>query len=639
MTLNQPTSLTCPTCGAPLDADGTSAVVRCKFCGNTSMLPGFQPGHAARPAAALDEIRQMAAGGNLAEAIERYCQAYGVDEEEARSIIETLQSGRLAAVSAPGMRAPDELTRALEEVQRRLKAGDKIGAIKVYREHYDVGLERAKYAVEQIQAGQTLAPETGFQALNRTVQVSQPAHSGRAAGGIITVVVLLFVAGLVGFIVFASEGGFGRHYNPGAPLILAPSGSESAPQIAGVFFNADADTRSIGLVDTTTGKLLWQAARLSGDGNAEAVMAGPDLIYAANATDLLATHKSDGSLAWQAQMSDRLNYSADSMLVTAGRVITNNADQTIHAYDSGTGKPVWSKRLAVYDRSLRLMGASLVVMDYTDSNNDYGLLFLDPATGTQQKALTPTCNYNDYSANLSTDAGLLYDPAENALYLVFDSSYGCVQRVDMASGKTVWEADSKDSFSFSPDGLQSVMTDSTLYFSNGNDLLAVDKASGSMKVLLTNPDYELLPLGMAGDKLIVRARKTRGSESFELWGVQVDSGSLAWQLNMQGASPIDPPNEMSGLIDDTSSGWTWKLASTGLVVIEFQAKPNQLVLETFNQASGASMGKKAVPLKRVSGDFYGIPKVLGWQGDVAYLTIELNIYSLDVTTSQLKLIY
>jgi hypothetical protein len=108
---------------------------------------------------------------------------------------------------------------------------------------------------------------------------------------------------------------------------------------------------------------------------------------------------------------------------------------------------------------------------------------------------------------------------------------------------------------------------------------------------------------------------------------------------MQGASPIDPPNEMSGLIDDTSLGWTWKLASSGLVVIEFQAKPNQLVLETFDPATGTSMGKKALPLKRISGDFYDIPTVLGWQGNVAYLSMDLNIYSLDVTTGQLKMIY
>jgi len=56
-------------------------------------------------------------------------------------------------------------------------------------------------------------------------------------------------------------------------------------------------------------------------------------------------------------------------------VITNNADQSIQAYDDETGHQVWSKRLSGDDRTLRLVGASLVVMDYTDSNNDYGCYF------------------------------------------------------------------------------------------------------------------------------------------------------------------------------------------------------------------------------------------------------------------------
>jgi len=38
-------------------------------------------------------------------------------------VVETLQGGRQATASAPGMRPPEELTRALEDVQRLLKAG------------------------------------------------------------------------------------------------------------------------------------------------------------------------------------------------------------------------------------------------------------------------------------------------------------------------------------------------------------------------------------------------------------------------------------------------------------------------------------------------------------------------------------
>jgi len=75
------------------------------------------------------------------------------------------------------------------------------------------------------------------------------------------------------------------------------------------------------------------------------------------------------------------------------------------------------------------------------------------------------------------------------------------------------------------------------------------------------------------------------------------------------------------------------------VVAQFQAKPNQLVLETFNPSTGASLSKQAIPLKNISGDFYAIPTVFGWVGNIAYLAIETNIYTLDVTTGQLKVLY
>ena len=45
---------------------------------------------------------------------------------------------------------PDPLDRS-DEVKRKILAGDKIGAIKLYREQTGVGLAEAKSAVEQIQ--------------------------------------------------------------------------------------------------------------------------------------------------------------------------------------------------------------------------------------------------------------------------------------------------------------------------------------------------------------------------------------------------------------------------------------------------------------------------------------------------------
>lgn len=339
-------------------------------------------------------------------------------------------------------------------------------------------------------------------------------------------------------------------------------------------------------------------------------------------------------------MPDKLNDGDSTLLVSAGRVITDNADQTVQAYDATTGSLVWSKRLAGYDRTLRLMGNSLVVMDYTDKDNNYGLVFLDPVSGEQQHVITPTCTHDDYSYNaLDTDSGLAYDQAGNALYVVPDASYACMMRIDLASGQTTWQVTGDESFSFVPNGFQFLMTDSTLYFSSDNDLLAMDKATGTTKVLLTNPDYESLPPAMSGDNLIVRARRTRGTERFELWGVNAASGDQVWQKIMQGAEPLDPPDVLVGLVDDTDWGYTWKLVPGGLVLITFQGKPNQVMLETVNPADGTSLGRQTIALKNVSGDFYSIPTMISRQDNILYFSLETNIYSLDLTAGKLKRVY
>jgi outer membrane protein assembly factor BamB len=646
--VDAPTSLNCPACGAPLDTDGTRAVVRCKFCGNTLLVPGVLPAQAAEPESAIDEIRRLVEKGSYNEAIERYRQIYGVDSHEAREAIDALQAGRLATPSAEDSRSPEELTRALQEVQRLLSTGHKVEAIRVYREAFDVSQARAAYAVDQIEAGRTVWPEAGFPEPQVRAQEVRTSTTGKWIATLITLAIILLVTGTLFFVLLQPGGPLSSHYFPSGPIAMilseSPTGTgtprDTVPDFAALLFNPDKDTRFIGLIDGTTGKLRWQTEKMASDVYSSVISSGPDLLYSASGTDLLANRISDGSLVWQAQMPDKVNYGDSPLLVTAGRVITNNADQSLQAYDAETGRLVWSKRLAGYDRTLRLMDGSLVVIDYIDSDNNYGLVFLDPATGSQQRVITPTCTHQDYSYNaLDTDSGLAYDQTAHALFLVSDASYACVMRIDLAGGRSTWQVTDDSNFSFASDGFQSLMTDSTLYFGHDNDLLAVDKSAGTLKVLLTDPDYELLPLAMAGDQLIVRARRTRGTERFELWEVAAASGERTWRLDMQSAKPIDPPEAMVGLVDESDSGWTWKLVPAGLVLIRFQGKPNQLVLETFDLANGSSLGKQSLLLKKVSGDFYGIPAIIGWRDNVFYFGLESNIYVLDLATGKLKVIY
>jgi len=186
-----------------------------------------------------------------------------------------------------------------------------------------VGLERAKYAVEQIKAGQTLAPRP---ASRRWVEpryrrlLSQPAVrvAMQAGSSLLSLCCLSWPGGI--HCVYVWQWHWQAH-DPETPLALLPSAAQAAPEIAGVFFNANADTRSIGLVDPATGKLLWQASQIARGWECRGGQRRPGFdLWPPMPTDLLAYHKNDGSLAWQAQMSDKLNYGADTLLVTAGRV-------------------------------------------------------------------------------------------------------------------------------------------------------------------------------------------------------------------------------------------------------------------------------------------------------------------------------
>ncbi len=136
-------SLQCPTCSAPLDPPAPhTRAMRCPYCGASAVL-----------------------------------------------------TERLGHVEASASK--DQLTENVAEVVRLLRAGIKIGAIKVYRERFGGGLKEAKDAVERIEAGQS----ADGQPANAPV-TSSPA---RSRGGIGCAVVGALIAVLVG--VFALRQG------------------------------------------------------------------------------------------------------------------------------------------------------------------------------------------------------------------------------------------------------------------------------------------------------------------------------------------------------------------------------------------------------------------------------------------------
>lgn len=104
-----------------------------------------------------DELRSLLATGQKIEAIKRYRERTGAGLKEAKDAVEALERG--AALPAPRP-LPAEGTFE-KDVILLLEQGRKIDAIKLYRERTGRGLKDAKDAVEKLAFERGLAPARG----------------------------------------------------------------------------------------------------------------------------------------------------------------------------------------------------------------------------------------------------------------------------------------------------------------------------------------------------------------------------------------------------------------------------------------------------------------------------------------------
>jgi DNA-binding beta-propeller fold protein YncE/DNA-directed RNA polymerase subunit RPC12/RpoP len=141
-----PAPLRCPACSAPLDVPPEFATtVRCSYCGAAVLL--------------------TERGGHVQAAL-----------------------------------AQQRYSDAIADVLRQLRAGSKLGAIKVYREHFGVGLAEAKYAVERLEAGQPgMAPAPAAHSIPAT-SMSPAARPRQPRAAVTAAVFAVAVSASVGVV-------------------------------------------------------------------------------------------------------------------------------------------------------------------------------------------------------------------------------------------------------------------------------------------------------------------------------------------------------------------------------------------------------------------------------------------------------
>ena len=177
-------SLKCPSCNAPLEIeDAYAVVIECDFCGVSSKMNNFSGGGQGfemhfggsdllDQARKLKEIKHLAQTGNKIYAIKLYRETFGVGLAEAKDAVENIIDGKpvvfanvqsfTTAHTAFGTGVGGDLGETLDQafqlakIQAGLQRGNKINAIRLYREAFGVGLAEAKTAVEAMERGESI---------------------------------------------------------------------------------------------------------------------------------------------------------------------------------------------------------------------------------------------------------------------------------------------------------------------------------------------------------------------------------------------------------------------------------------------------------------------------------------------------
>ncbi len=142
----------CPTCGAPLSyAGGTSPTIQCPYCRSSVVVP---------------------------ESLRPRGLAQGIKEDNAPIIVTLPQANpRFTPYD------PQELARIASEMAGLVQAGNKIAAIKLFREKFPVGLKEAKDVADQIGDGRLADANQVMMAENEKLrQQGQPMNMEGLAG-------------------------------------------------------------------------------------------------------------------------------------------------------------------------------------------------------------------------------------------------------------------------------------------------------------------------------------------------------------------------------------------------------------------------------------------------------------------------
>jgi predicted RNA-binding Zn-ribbon protein involved in translation (DUF1610 family) len=423
-----------------------------------------------------------------------------------------------------------------------------------------------------------------------------------------------------------------RVYSFGLARLL-PAYDDTRPDAVGVTRNSD-DTQRMVYVDFDAPQpLRWRSEALGegADYVYNHLVADNSRVYLAYETTLAAFDRQDGTIAWQAQLSDQvLHICQDCLQVFGERVLALTADGVLSGFDAQTGDLAWSARLSDTPRQLLNLAGQAGVLDEDEAG--MGISVYQAQSGELAGRIVPQCPnqvFPDSPQMLRVyDPLLISDDGKNLYVLIGDYEPGCIQNWDAESLNLVWQASVPRDVVQALDHNPYLLTTEALYVSDGHDLSVISLQDGAYKSVYSDEDHNLIPLAAQDDNLLVLAERTRGTRRYALWGINVETGAKRWQFDP------DAQNFYDGAGSDAVHGdglWSAGAVQDQVIVLQALVDPSFVTFTVLNLADGIQTGHNKFELKDASSGYW--IAVLGWRDNQVYLEMDSRLRLMDFTTA------
>lgn len=323
---------------------------------------------------------------------------------------------------------------------------------------------------------------------------------------------------------------------------LLPSESAAASnKIVGVSYNSDESYR-LSLLDFSQNlPLSWQSDKLDAPGYQVQFKVLKDNIFVVADTSLSAYRLSDGQKIWQTSISDQLPGNCPLCLILSDdKVFVLTQLGSLHVFDATSGKQIWTTNFDEIDDAIYLLNGNPLIVH--SKNGVVALTQFDAQTGDVLLEASPTCPnqvFPDDVQGFNLHDTMLTDLEMKNFFILYGFwKPGCLEKWHGFDMKQQWQTLlPEDLVRHEPDILQA---GAQLFFSNGagDQIWQVSEGDGEAQLLLQSENYNLRPLILQNETLLVEAMRKKGTARYELWAIDLPTGKQIWQVIPKAKTPI-----------------------------------------------------------------------------------------------------